>query len=110
MVTNVSSAQTTDNPYNSMENEEIEQLIDHGNLVIRTIQANEENLINQVLTQFLGRRPDVEDYKKCTRFFQRDRSGEYELAYENTPLGTVKTSFQGITVNTSFNPSNPRHD
>lgn len=59
-------------------------------IIYREFQEVETKVVDTVLTKLLGRRPSVEDYKKCTRAFREGDDSQYHLSYDNMKLGIVK--------------------
>lgn len=50
-----------------------------------------ENLLIQVLEQYLNRKPDIEDFKLCTLFTQDNRPNIEILDYNGIKLGAIIT-------------------
>lgn len=57
---------------------------------VEMMQRKEEELLIKVLSNYLGREPKEEDFKRVTRYFYHDAIYKYQLSYDNILLGEVK--------------------
>lgn len=61
--------------------------------VMEGMRRCEEETVIKVLTQFLGRIPTEDDFKRCQKFTYENVFDSYEFAYDGRKLGTVKYNF-----------------
>lgn len=67
-------------------------------------RKGEDEILIKVLTAYLKRVPDVEDYKRCQMIYRSGIDDQYTFCYDNFQLGTIKRSFEGMICNVTFAP------
>lgn len=67
--------------------------------ICRKMAENEEKLILEVLTEVLGYKPTIEDYKDCTIGIKEGQPDQYSLSHKGKALGTVIRVFPSFMEN-----------
>ena len=61
----------------------------------KKVQELQEKVIKEVLKNYLGREPILEDYFYCTKLCHINTLNEFHIAYKGITLGKLRTSFEG---------------
>lgn len=73
---------------------------------IKRIQLKcEEDVVKQVLEQYLSRPITLEDAKDVKRIYYKDEFTKYILAYKDTQLGMIKNIYETSKVTVEFHPN-----
>lgn len=61
--------------------------------VRKELLAMEQSVVEQAISNFTGRKPNEEDFKKCKRMFNYGVNDTYLLEYAGYKLGYVKVNY-----------------
>lgn len=68
------------------------------------ILRKEEALITNVLSDYLNRKPTIEDYGQTSRIYQMGHLCRYQLLYKNKLLGYVHIIETTYVITFTFHP------
>lgn len=71
----------------------------------RKAMETEDKVLTKALTDFLGRKPEPNDFSDCNFLYQLDKPGEYELFYLAKKIGKIIRHWSQI----GYNSGNPQY-
>lgn len=74
------------------------------NQFVKAIIKKEEELVIKLLTEYLGREPKLEDYKRCTKIYHPGEPINYDFAFDDVTLGYVRYEIYGPKTTITFTP------
>ena len=71
---------------------------------IELVLKKEELIIKDVLKQLLKREATIEDFKKCTKYYENGNFDIQYLAYDGLLLGVIKRLYEPNKISVEFTP------
>lgn len=70
----------------------------------RKVKKAEEEMLLAILTKYLQRIPEVEDYKMCQMVYRAGIDNQYTFSYKGVALGCIDKSFEDLRYTVRFTP------